>query len=496
MRTAARFHQLTKYSPETIDQHPPIDWTSQPKPFKEFRSETRVDLKPHWRWRLEKSGRLESTPMPRGGGPITLAKISALLQHTNGVTMSQENGKDRIYFRAAPSAGALYPTEIYLVLNGVEGAADGIYNYLVRDNVLAPLIEGDFKKDLLHWTFQHPAVERSRAVVLLSAIFKRSSWRYMDRAYRRILLDTGHVLGNLVMFAPEVGVDAVPVAGFHDGGLNSLMLFDENAEGMLVVCPLVEKEEGHSLPASHGSSPSLPEKNDADSMLLNLHFASGITELPKEAPPRRALPFLRGNPQGKTFPFAADILELGRDTSPTILRRRSTRQFSPRPMPFEDLASILLSSYAPTVAPTKSCSPWQFIDPGRLETYIAVQNVGGLPQGLYVYDVAAKQLRLLQSGDPSRASGFICITQELAAQAAAVVFQCAHLDSVLDAYGDRGYRYLGLDAGHLGHRMNLFALKLGHGATGIGGYFDDHVNALFGLPKEMACIYVTCLGTV
>ncbi|PLZ48326.1 nitroreductase family protein, partial [Fischerella thermalis] len=68
------------------------------------------------------------------------------------------------------------------------------------------------------------------------------------------------------------------------------------------------------------------------------------------------------------------------------------------------------------------------------------------------------------------------------------------LKAAIAQYGDRVYRYLHMDAGHLGQRLNLAAIRLGLGVSGIGGFFDDLVNDVLGIPAEEAVLYVTTLG--
>jgi SagB-type dehydrogenase family enzyme len=75
-----------------------------------------------------------------------------------------------------------------------------------------------------------------------------------------------------------------------------------------------------------------------------------------------------------------------------------------------------------------------------------------------------------------------------------VVFHTADLKAAIAAYGDRAYRYLHLDAGHLGQRLNLAAIHLGLGVSGIGGFFDDQVNQVLSIPDEEAVLYITTLG--
>ncbi|MGK7889388.1 MAG: SagB/ThcOx family dehydrogenase, partial [Leptolyngbyaceae cyanobacterium] len=88
----------------------------------------------------------------------------------------------------------------------------------------------------------------------------------------------------------------------------------------------------------------------------------------------------------------------------------------------------------------------------------------------------------------------LCLGQPLGKDAAAVIFHTADLAKAVERYGDRAYRYLHMDAGHLGQRINLAAIRLGLGVSGIGGFFDDMVNEVLGIPVDEAVIYITTLG--
>jgi SagB-type dehydrogenase family enzyme len=101
---------------------------------------------------------------------------------------------------------------------------------------------------------------------------------------------------------------------------------------------------------------------------------------------------------------------------------------------------------------------------------------------------------LIAAGDFRPQTLHFCLGQELARDAAAIVIHTAHLKKALEKYGDRAYRYLHLDAGHVGDRLNLAAIRLGLGASGIGGFYDDEVNALLGLSLDQIVVYITTLG--
>src|SRR5205085_9351364 len=114
----------------------------------------------------------------------------------------QEDGA-QFLMRASPSAGGLYPTEIYVAARdgAVAGLPAGAWNLDIRDLSLARVGGAGAFDAIAAATGVEKLVGRARAIVVLTGIFWRSAWRYEQRAYRRILLDTGHVLGNLARSA-------------------------------------------------------------------------------------------------------------------------------------------------------------------------------------------------------------------------------------------------------------------------------------------------------
>ena len=153
---AEYYHEVTKYSPENLSATVP-DPLQKPPPFKEYLSEQAVDLKPY----------LKGAPASGSGDPAVgahgvLRSLSRLLYHTGGITDIHEGRGGTMYYRAAPSAGALYPTEIYLATSGIEGLSDGVHSYSVREHALVPIFEGDFRGELVEFCFRHPAAARAR----------------------------------------------------------------------------------------------------------------------------------------------------------------------------------------------------------------------------------------------------------------------------------------------------------------------------------------------
>ena len=129
-----------------------------------------------------------------------------------------------------------------------------------------------------------------------------------------------------------------------------------------------------------------------------------------------------------------------------------------------------------------------------IETFIAVSGVTGLEEGCYYYAPKAQELRQIRFKNFRRELHYLCLGQDLGRDAGAVLFHTADLKTAVGQYGDRVYRYLHMDAGHLGQRLNLAAIHLGLGVSGIGGFFDNQVNEVLGIPADEAVLYITTLG--
>jgi len=500
--TAEAYHRATKYTPEALNaaRHH-LDWNRRPPVFKEWRSERAVALAPHLPWKGTPFGGRGDARGRLAPDEPGLAHLSRLLYLTNGATAVVRGAEDEHWFRAAPSAGALYPTEVYLATRGVSGLSDGIHSYSVRDHAIVPAWEGDFWKELRRYLFNHESLDRAGLVALFTGVWFRSSWRYQDRAYRRILLDTGHVLGNLVEAARLLGFRPYTLAGFQDEALANLMFLDPAEEGPLaaVALPPASALEGARVrsSAAYPSPPHPPDETaEPGEIMLRLHQVSNMggespfsEGLPVEVATLEALH--AGRPP---VPLPGGDATLDDELPEAVQRRRSTRSYSGAAVEPEALGELLGWARRPLAAGAAAGSFPELCDPGLIETYVAILNVRGVEAGLYYYAPVAHGLRRLRPGDFRREVWHICLGQELGRDAAAAIFHVADLPAALLKYGDRAYRYLHLDAGQLGQRMNLMAVHLGLGVSGIGGFFDDEVNALFGLPESRMVAYITTVG--
>ncbi len=485
LSVAEAYHQATKYDPASGTACPSrIDWSRQPLPFKEYPGARRVPLGRFLPETQEDLGDRQLRGRDRlDASAVGLNDLSHLLYFSGGVTEIVGLPGGPRFMRAAPSAGALYPTEIYVVSRGRTDLADGVYNYQVRTHALACAAEGDRWPELEDACFDHPALEGGDLAIVLAGVYQRSAWRYGERAYRRILLDTGHVLGNLVLYAPLVDRRAVPIGGFADASLNACIGLDVDAEAALVVLTLPRgpgRFEPVALPSSCGwTQAGLVTGMEALHQASCIPAGSRPAALPPAVlEPRLWLPDVAGER------LEGPRLEWLDDLSKTLLERRSARAFSGVPCTRAQLATVLYHA----------CSPPGLFDPARMEIFVAIHRVAGLDPGCYHYDPATSRMRQVRSKDLRAEVQFLCLDQELGRAAAAVVFHAADLGRAVARWGERAYRYLHLDAGHVGERLNLGALHVGLGASGIGGFYDDQVNDRLGIPGDLATLYITALG--
>lgn len=497
---ARHYHERTKYDPETLSaKAQPIDWSKQPVPFKEYKIGTAYDLKPALAGKVDLSAPNNQE----------WRRLSRLLFCSYGLTlkMLSQNG-DALYLRAAPSAGGLYPAEVYLISRGTPLLPAGLYHYQPQHHALLHFWESDVWQGLQDACLWNAALDGTQLALVTTAIFYRSSWRYQDRAYRRICLDTGHLLGNLELACAANDYRPHLIGGFIDAAINQLLYLDVEQEGAIAVLSLADLlEVNQNLPPSPTALPSLirtdfPKIADGE-LLSYFHQATQITATDKPAA-AAAAPVLDASEDKYNFPFC---LKVSTTTAPiqwgpglsgleeTILKRRSTRTYSGADLTLEELKLLLDFTYQPQHYYEQGLdrSP-DYFDLSLIETFIAISGVSSLEEGCYYYAPKAQELRQIRFKNFRRELHMLCLGQDLGRDAGAVLFHTADLQKAVAKYGDRVYRYLHLDSGHLGQRLNLAAIHLGLGVSGIGGFFDDQVNEVLGIPQDEAVLYITTLG--
>ncbi|MDP2950452.1 MAG: SagB/ThcOx family dehydrogenase [Chloroflexota bacterium] len=220
------YHQWSKPSLWSIIRRP-FQWGGQPPLYKEYPSAQRVFLPRDFKYRglsVEEAINRRRSIRDYSGKPLTLEQLSLLLHSAYGITESSGP------LRASPSAGALYPLEVYAVVNSVAGLASGVYHYQPRDHSLDLLKEGEFRAALLAYTGGQDMVLQASVVLVITAIFQRTRWKYQDRSYRYVLLDAGHLGENLYLAATSLGVGPCGIGAFLDDEVNRLVGVDGQQE--------------------------------------------------------------------------------------------------------------------------------------------------------------------------------------------------------------------------------------------------------------------------
>ncbi len=151
--------------------------------------------------------------------PLSLAHLSQLLFAAQGKT-GRVYGQ---YLRTAPSAGALYPFEIYIFVNSVENLQSGIYHYAVVEHALELLKEGDFGNAISNAALKQEMLGDAAVTFVLSAIFDRIRHKYGERGYRYVYIEAGHISQNIYLQAVSLGLGSVAVGAFLDEKVNKLI---------------------------------------------------------------------------------------------------------------------------------------------------------------------------------------------------------------------------------------------------------------------------------
>lgn len=226
-----KFQQETKYSRYSMGGGG-LNWRNQPDLYKRYPKSKKIKLeKPEILSNLSLDDVLKKRKSIRNFSqkPILKKQLSYLLWASTGI-QRKDLGFE---FRTAPSAGALYPIETYLVTNRVKDIPEGVYHYSIEDHVLEELKTGDFSIDISQAALEQDMCACAAAVIIWTAIFYRSKWKYGERAYRYIYLDAGHIAENFALASTSLGLGNCQIAALFDDEVNSIIDVDGVNESVI-----------------------------------------------------------------------------------------------------------------------------------------------------------------------------------------------------------------------------------------------------------------------
>lgn len=206
-------------------------------------------------------------------------------------------------------------------------------------------------------------------------------------------------------------------------------------------------------------------------------------------------------PGHRQLPLPAPLETCQAPLLETIKRRVSARAMTPAEIALDALATLLFAGYGVTRdnADTIWPRPFRTVPSGGalypLEIYLHAASVGGLAAGLYHYDPGNHVLHELTGGDQTESLASMLVQPELARSASVLFFLSAIPERSCFKYGDRGYRFLLLEAGHVAQNINLVATALGLGVLNIGGYLDHEIDAWLGVDGiTQSAMYLIAVG--
>jgi SagB-type dehydrogenase family enzyme len=163
--------------------------------------------------------------------PLSLGELSQLLWATYGVTEPQEGAK------TAPSAGALYPLDIYLMVGkgGVEGSESGVYHYLPARHALASQVLRDRRKEVARASLDQQWMADAPIMVIITAEYRRTTGKYRERGIRYVHLEAGHAAENLFLQGVALGLGAGIVGAFYDNAVVEALELPAGHEPLLIV---------------------------------------------------------------------------------------------------------------------------------------------------------------------------------------------------------------------------------------------------------------------
>jgi SagB-type dehydrogenase family enzyme len=493
------YHRHTSYDRDRMEGHF-LDWSNQPSVYKEYHNLKVVPLPvatPIPEASLSEIAL--SSPVEKLPASFSLEQLSHLFSLAYRLTAKSRHAKGELFYRSVPSAGALYPCELYVATRSLPGLPGGLYHYAIGRRGLVQLRSGNYLGDPSCPSLSGTGKEAPLLMFFVTAIFFRSAWKYRARSYRYHLMDSGHLLESLTLALKTLYLPCEVILDFEDQGINSFLGCDAKREVCLAIVSVgcrgasdgFTPRASADLPQSASAASQVSRKEIVYPALQQIHLAS--TSL---VTPTGAIPAMIGEvgevptswkaiPESGVWPEQMHYHEV-------VGRRRSHRNFIKagisQPV-FEAFITLLCAGNE--VPDSRSQHQRQSIVEGFL-----AGNVEGFDPGCYWLDESQHRVGMIRSGGLLARMAHICLDQEWLTQASLHFFFATNLELLDKVWGPRGYRYAMMTAGRLGQRIYLAATAFGLGCCGIGAFYDREAAALLGLNEASAMLYLLAVGPV
>jgi SagB-type dehydrogenase family enzyme len=165
--------------------------------------------------------------------PLALAQSGDLIELPQPQLTGNISSSHR--YRTAPSAGALYPLEVYVVVGRVDGLEAAVYRYDQRKHALQAVIKGDVRKKLSRAALDQDWVHGGAIALVFSAVYERTTSKYGNRGIRYVHIEAGHAMQNVYLQAEALGLGTVTIGAFSDNSVIELLHLDEQQQPLSIM---------------------------------------------------------------------------------------------------------------------------------------------------------------------------------------------------------------------------------------------------------------------
>lgn len=173
--------------------------------------------------------------------PLTLSTLSQLVWAAQGITLKMDAPPNWAWGpwqggkRTAPSAGALYPLEVYIVVGSVEGLKPGVYKYKPQTHQLLNVSVGDKRNELATAALGQKWIESAPCVFVVGAVYSRTEVKYRERAARYVHIEAGHAVENVCLQAIALDLGTTMVGAFKDDEVKKVLGMTEEEQPLAIV---------------------------------------------------------------------------------------------------------------------------------------------------------------------------------------------------------------------------------------------------------------------
>lgn len=398
-----------------------IDYTTQPKTYKTY---------PHFYRRFD----LSDYPQLQ------------FISNFGKATYTKKYGKDEVILRSNPSAGGLYPCEIYIQIRKVKGFLSGIYHYEPLNNHLTLIHE--LSNDGLEYYFK-TSQNAAQFIFLISCVPFRTTWKYQERSIRYLLLDTGHQIAAVHTALTQEGIKAQLTFDFDAQELNSVLGF-EGYEHIYAALRVDLDKEMNIKPLRQ----ALPFVAGCD-----YQYKEGFIE-----------EFYQTCMKSQSLSQSVELPNFFENQSKSELQimidqRRSARGYKKEGITQEAFASIYEGIF-------------EFAQTKGIEIFHISNNIEGQKSGLY------KNVSVLKAGSFEQKAQELALNQALASQSSVTFFFTAN--------PNQNYLQSTIICAFLAHVMYLKSTHLEIGCSAIGAYFDSECQTF--LETSNNILYLLTIG--